>query len=308
MPASHHTHMGFRLRRSIKILPGVRWNVGLRGSSISVGGRGATLNFSKRGTRATVGIPGTGLSYSENIGSRGRSTRAESNPVSNGIPIDPDALGIPRVTWKFAVGVMSVGVFLLWPVWGMLGLLVTALLPGRRAAARRELNRRLQLLQAAAATLNPSSSVDDVDEVLAFAAELQVPPELVSNLTESLTALREVIALERAGGPLVAIDGAQDVMGPEPCHFFAPVFLDKHGADENGTVYLGSEHLLFVGDTRLALPWSKIVSVAHVDRTLVVQRSDRRTPYRFVFAALGLAARASWFADTLSGKSTPARQ
>jgi hypothetical protein len=56
--------MGFRFRRSIKLLPGVRFNVGLKGASISLGGRGATTNLSSRGVRTTLGIPGTGLSWS----------------------------------------------------------------------------------------------------------------------------------------------------------------------------------------------------------------------------------------------------
>lgn len=56
--------MGFRFRKSVKIMPGVRLNFSKSGVSTSVGGRGATVNFSKRGTRTTIGIPGTGLSYS----------------------------------------------------------------------------------------------------------------------------------------------------------------------------------------------------------------------------------------------------
>ena len=56
--------MGFRFRRSISILPGLKLNFSKSGISTSVGGRGATINFSKRGTRTTVGLPGTGLSYS----------------------------------------------------------------------------------------------------------------------------------------------------------------------------------------------------------------------------------------------------
>ena len=56
--------MGFRFRKSIKIMPGVRVNVSKSGFSTSVGGRGATMNVSKRGVRTTVGIPGSGLSYS----------------------------------------------------------------------------------------------------------------------------------------------------------------------------------------------------------------------------------------------------
>jgi hypothetical protein len=57
--------MGFRFRRSFKIMPGVRLNVSKSGVSTSIGTRGATVNFSERGTKTTVGIPGTGLSYSE---------------------------------------------------------------------------------------------------------------------------------------------------------------------------------------------------------------------------------------------------
>mgnify|MGYP003340955425 FL=1 len=56
--------MGFRFRRSIRLLPGIRVNFGKTGSSLSIGGRGATVNLSARGTRTTVGLPGTGLSFS----------------------------------------------------------------------------------------------------------------------------------------------------------------------------------------------------------------------------------------------------
>jgi hypothetical protein len=81
--------MGFRFRRSVKILPGIRLNFGKRGfircfaphlsraleaapsgvrrrqasSSTSVGVRGAHVTFGKTGTRTTVGLPGSGLSY-----------------------------------------------------------------------------------------------------------------------------------------------------------------------------------------------------------------------------------------------------
>ncbi|HEV2568350.1 DUF4236 domain-containing protein [Sphingomonas sp.] len=55
--------MGFRFRRSVKLLPGVRLNFSTRGISTSIGGRGATMNISRRGVRSTFGIPGTGLSY-----------------------------------------------------------------------------------------------------------------------------------------------------------------------------------------------------------------------------------------------------
>ncbi|RXR29156.1 DUF4236 domain-containing protein [Sphingobium fluviale] len=56
--------MGFRFRKSVKILPGFRINLSKSGVSTSLGRPGATVNISKRGTRYTTGLPGTGLSYS----------------------------------------------------------------------------------------------------------------------------------------------------------------------------------------------------------------------------------------------------
>ncbi len=55
--------MGFRFRKSIKILPGVRINLSKSGPSLSIGGRGASVNVGGRGARLTLGIPGTGLYY-----------------------------------------------------------------------------------------------------------------------------------------------------------------------------------------------------------------------------------------------------
>lgn len=56
--------MAFRFRKSIRIIPGVRLNFGKTGSSLSLGGKGMTVNVNKKGTRTTLGVPGTGMSYS----------------------------------------------------------------------------------------------------------------------------------------------------------------------------------------------------------------------------------------------------
>lgn len=55
--------MPWRFRRSVKILPGVRWNIGKKGSSVTIGGRGVKTTFGHGKVRQTVGIPGTGLSH-----------------------------------------------------------------------------------------------------------------------------------------------------------------------------------------------------------------------------------------------------
>lgn len=62
--------MGFRFRKSITIVPGVRLNLSKTGISTSIGRSGATINIGKRGVRGTVGLPGTGLSYSEMLSKR----------------------------------------------------------------------------------------------------------------------------------------------------------------------------------------------------------------------------------------------
>ena len=57
--------MGWRFRRSVKIMPGVRWNISSGGSSWSFGRRGFTVNVGRRGVRTTMSIPGTGLSHTQ---------------------------------------------------------------------------------------------------------------------------------------------------------------------------------------------------------------------------------------------------
>jgi hypothetical protein len=57
--------MGFRFRKSVRLIPGVRLNFSRSGPSVTVGGHGLSTNYSKRGARSTVSLPGTGLSYSK---------------------------------------------------------------------------------------------------------------------------------------------------------------------------------------------------------------------------------------------------
>jgi hypothetical protein len=57
--------MGFRFRKSFSLIPGIKLNLSKSGPSISVGGHGMTTNFSAKGTKETVGLPGSGLSYSQ---------------------------------------------------------------------------------------------------------------------------------------------------------------------------------------------------------------------------------------------------
>ena len=72
--------MALRFRRSIKIAPGVKMNVGKRGiNSFSVG----RFTFGRRGLYFNFGIPGTGLSYRTKLfGGKKKTAAATSKPLS----------------------------------------------------------------------------------------------------------------------------------------------------------------------------------------------------------------------------------
>ena len=53
----------FRFRKSIKILPGLKLNLNKKGVSMTAGGRGFHCTVGKNRVNTTIGLPGTGLSY-----------------------------------------------------------------------------------------------------------------------------------------------------------------------------------------------------------------------------------------------------
>ncbi|MCC7478531.1 DUF4236 domain-containing protein [bacterium] len=57
--------MGFRFRRSITVVKGVRINLSTTGASLSVGPKGSTINIGKRGVRTTQDLPGSGGYYTD---------------------------------------------------------------------------------------------------------------------------------------------------------------------------------------------------------------------------------------------------
>ena len=70
----------FRVRKSIRIGPGVKLSIGKKGiTSLSLGNAGATVNLSSKGVKGTVGIPGTGISYTSKLSGTSSSRRASCN-------------------------------------------------------------------------------------------------------------------------------------------------------------------------------------------------------------------------------------
>lgn len=77
--------MGYRLWRRVQIIPGVRMNLSKSGASLSFGVRGAHYTVGPRGRRVTLGLPGTGLYYTQQASNRTR-TRRSPRPQPTPLP------------------------------------------------------------------------------------------------------------------------------------------------------------------------------------------------------------------------------
>jgi len=71
--------MTLRFRRSIRIAPGVRLNLGLNGAGVSIGPRGLHVGINRRGAYASVGIPGTGVYAVHHVRTSGDSAAVAGN-------------------------------------------------------------------------------------------------------------------------------------------------------------------------------------------------------------------------------------
>lgn len=101
--------MGFNFRKSLKIAPGVRLNITKKGlSSVSLGGKGARVNLGKKGMRTTVGVPGTGLSYSSFSPNQAKRETARNKPLQQ-VPSLPF---MPNFERKVSI-LLGIGIFIM---------------------------------------------------------------------------------------------------------------------------------------------------------------------------------------------------
>jgi hypothetical protein len=97
--------MSFRFRKSVNLGFG-RVNLGKRGASLSVGGRGNVINLSPRGAHHTAGIPGTGLSWSHKLG--GSTSRPARKPRGGGMSNDRFAAALAVEEAKYERAALAV--------------------------------------------------------------------------------------------------------------------------------------------------------------------------------------------------------
>ncbi len=74
--------MGWSFRKRVKLLPGIWLNFSKSGMSTTIGTKGASVNFGKRGIYGNVGIPGTGLYKREKLsGDEGKRPKQQKTHV-----------------------------------------------------------------------------------------------------------------------------------------------------------------------------------------------------------------------------------
>lgn len=81
--------MGLRFRKSFKIAPGIKLNLNKKSTSVTFGGKGIHHTVSSTGKRTTtVGVPGTGLSYSKTSNPKNQNSN-KVNTNDNNLGLEP---------------------------------------------------------------------------------------------------------------------------------------------------------------------------------------------------------------------------
>jgi hypothetical protein len=124
--------MGFRFRKSFKIAPGVKLNINKKSFGLTIGKRGAHYTINSKGKRTTsIGIPGTGLSFTSTSGGSKKQKAKKSTTKSynskqyttvthntTNIAQSPKANLSPETKTLYHYIYLVTGIFLI--IWGLL--------------------------------------------------------------------------------------------------------------------------------------------------------------------------------------------
>ena len=99
--------MAWGFRRSMKIAPGLRLNVGKKGFSVRAGGRGFGVTSGTSGTSVSGGIPGTGLHARSKLSGRSKEAQSPVEPIE---PIEPVEPTRGATTLGFVVIIVGIGI------------------------------------------------------------------------------------------------------------------------------------------------------------------------------------------------------
>ncbi len=92
--------MGFRLHRSVQVIPGLRLNFSKSGLGFSTGVKGYHVSHMANGrTRRTISIPGTGMSYVTEKSHAGAGRPASTSPTPRATSPTPPAPAPSKPGW-----------------------------------------------------------------------------------------------------------------------------------------------------------------------------------------------------------------
>ena len=127
--------MGLRFRKSISVAKGVKVNINKKSAGVTVGKRGAhyTINTTGKQT-ASVGLPGTGPSYSKSFGGKKKSSKASSSKKSSSssstksagddLLNEAKAAGNNSGCIILAIAAVAIVAILVFGIWGIVKLIV----------------------------------------------------------------------------------------------------------------------------------------------------------------------------------------
>jgi len=138
----------------------------------------------------------------------------------------------------------------------------------------------------------------DAERIRRLRADLDafgLAPDDVEIEREMLDALHDAAALATAvrESGLPVVQTGHRVVGLECCHYTAPASMPDEPGQPGGRLLLTSGRAIFVGGAnRMATAWHAVGDARHVDRDVVLIRTDREQLYRF---------RCNSFSDALRG-------
>jgi Protein of unknown function (DUF4236) len=334
--------MGFRFRRTLKIAPGIKMNLGKTGLSWSFGRRGAHVTVGKRGITQSFGIPGSALSYVSRssrkstrsrvrqIAAPGRAPMGRQGVDPTRFKIEPQPVTSSKPTVRallLAFGAVGlIGGVLVSPIVVLLGvgiLFAGLMVPSTgqlRAAevdrcwlaAQAELTRRIDMFNTAAGEAEKAPTLISLRSLFTLQQRLGLSDHEAG--APRLNTMRGIVqflefeaAIAAAGGRLPVVTSDEKITAPDACYFTGAGTYDQRGdKSPPGTLYLTDKRAIFLDSEGLTTtPWTKVIATSRDRYTLHIQRGDRKTPYLFSLASLGDAMIAEWVMANITQKQGP---
>lgn len=144
-------------------------------------------------------------------------------------------------------------------------------------------DRRLQDWRQAWRKASTEPTPDHVRSLRHQLDALGLPEDDLEIEREMLDALAAVLALAAtvAESGLPILETGHRIVGPDVCHYTAPVSMPDEPSQPSGRLILTSARAIFVGGRGVTVPWHAIAQVLHTDRDLLLVRRGQPSLYRF---------------------------